>query len=151
VLCRRLIKHKRTLITHNRMQRVQICTTGWELFMSYARVFIVVCTYGGTRCFHLLRLFNTRIYAVGCKLFMSYIFIVFYTVTRQGDDDGVWIGYWIYWTRLQLVTTLYKSVTQRLVFSFTLLGSGLQRQLPTAAVNPRLAGTFQLQLTNCRL
>jgi hypothetical protein len=41
--------------------------------------------------------------------------------------DGVWIGNRIYWTILQLVSTLHRSLPHT-VFSFTLLGSGFQRR-----------------------
>jgi hypothetical protein len=42
--------------------------------------------------------------------------------------DGFWIDNWISWTSLQLVATLYKSLSQGLVFSGTLLGNGFQRR-----------------------
>jgi hypothetical protein len=57
------------------------------------------------------------------------------TLSRDSVNiDGVWIGDWGYWTLLQLVTTLYKSVTHRLMFSVTLLGNGFN-------------ANFQLQLS----
>jgi hypothetical protein len=43
--------------------------------------------------------------------------------------DEFWISNWVYWTRLQLVTTLCRS-PHGLLFSVTLLGSGFQRLLP---------------------
>jgi hypothetical protein len=54
--------------------------------------------------------------------------------------DGVWIDDWIYWTLIQLVTTLYKSLLHTPIFSVTLLGNGSQRRSVLSFRVPVLAG-----------
>jgi hypothetical protein len=69
--------------------------------------------------------------------------------------DGVWIGNQIYWTLKQLVTTFYKSVSHRLVFSVTtstaLLGSSFQQQtfhlLWVPKLSPASATSFSVPTT----